>query len=260
MPGFGTTTTTYELSKALIKSLGATYVESSIKDIASSALKLVGHDLEKQDLTFENSQAWARKYVEWMSASRFKGIVLGTGDLSELILGWCTMYGDQASHYNPNAGLPKTLVWFMLENLSLLYIDSEPKVSSVLTKIRNLKPSPELIKPSSKSAITQISENSVGPYELQDFNIYHLLRWGDSPSRIARKAYAAHSGELPITQISKWLQILINRFLPNQFKRSTLPDGVLIGTIGVSPRDKFKIPSDAISTIWQEDISNIPIF
>ena len=259
MPGFGTAEETYELAVNLMQELGVTIREVDIKELANLAMSLTGHDGETQDLTYENSQAWARAYVEWMAASFDKGLVFGTGDLSELILGWCTYAGDQMSHYNANANLAKTAIWFMLESQAKMLERSHPRLAKILMAIRNLLPTPELLKNTNKTGIVQSSEDKVGKYLLQDFFIFHMLRWGDSPSRLARKIYEAYDHEISLEDIRKHLNILVRRFLPNQFKRSTLPDGVLVGTIGVSPRDKLKIPSDASNKIWLEDIESIPL-
>ncbi len=258
MPGFGTTNRTYANAVELIKSIGATFKEIPIKDVATLLFTKVGQDSKVHDLTFENTQAWSRKYVELVVASKEGGLVLGTGDLSELWLGWCTMYGDHASHYGINSGVPKTLISHLVRWVAEVEFASEKKVREVLLDILDTPVSPELL-PARSGKITQKTEEIVGPYELHDFFGYYFVRFGMKPSKIARIALAAFEGKYGIGEIKKWLRIFLTRFFANQFKRSVLPDGPKVGSVSPSPRDEWRMPSDiAVTNVWMKDWEKIP--
>jgi NAD+ synthase (glutamine-hydrolysing) len=186
-------------------------------------------------------------------------MVLGTGDLSELLIGWCTMFGDHASHYGINAGVPKTLITYLIRWSSDVIFAKEAEVQAVLTDILATEISPELLPPDARGNIAQKTEELVGPYELVDFFGYYLVRWGYDPSRIARLAQHAFDGKYDLATIKKWLNMFLQRFFGSQFKRSCLPDGPKVGMMSISPRGDWRMPSDAEVQAWLDELeANVP--
>ena len=256
MPGFGTTDRTKDNAVGLMQALGVTWKEISILPNAKKLLAQVKHKLEIEDATFENVQAWSRKFLELAMASQKKGMVLGTGDLSELALGWCTMFGDHASHYGVNAGIPKTLMTYLINwSIDGIFGD-EPEVQTFLRDIVNTPISPELKSPDASGNIQQKTEDELGPYELYDFYMYYFVRFGFSPKKIARMAIHAFDGieNRDLAVVRKFLRKFITRFFIHQYKRNCLPDGVKIGLVCLSPRGDWRMPSDASSKIWLDQI------
>jgi NH3-dependent NAD+ synthetase len=203
----------------LIEALGATAREASITEVAGAIFTGIGHDPQVEDLTFENVQAWARKMTLFAIASQEGGIDLGTGDLSEIALGWCTYGGDHISHYGINAGVPKTLVSRLIQWDAEVMFKDEPELRAALQDVLAVPISPELLRPSSTNAVTQLTEEVLGPYELQDFFLYYFTRFGFGPRRIARMALHAFDGRYEISEIRRWLLVFLQRFFANQFKR-----------------------------------------
>jgi NAD+ synthase (glutamine-hydrolysing) len=251
MPGFGTTDATYDAACDLIRTLDCTFREIEIRSVSSDVFSAVGHDPAVENVTFENVQAWARKFMLFSVASQEKGIDIGTGDLSELALGFATYGGDHMSHYGVNAGIPKTLITSLIAWASDHIFDGEPGVQDVLGRIQSIPVSPELLRPNADGTISQRSEDVVGPYELHDFFLYHFLRFGFGPQRIARLALHAFEGEYDLATIRKWLLEFLRRFFANQFKRDCVPDSPKIGSGGsLSPRGDWRMPSDAAVDAW----------
>lgn len=260
MPGFGTTSRTKNNAIELIKSLGASFYEIDITNVAKEIFKNVDHDIATTDLTFENVQAWSRKYTELSMASKHKGIVLGTGDFSELAIGWTTMFGDHASHYGINAGIPKTLVKSIIKWAAEDLFSANKVLKDVLNDILDTPISPELLPPNEKGEIAQVTEDKVGPYELHDFYSYYFMRFGMDPVKIARLTYEAYNDEFDLIIIKKWLKTYIKKFFMSQFKRSVLPDGPKVGSLSISPRDDWKMPSDILGNnqTWLNRVDEIP--
>lgn len=256
MPGLGTTGRTKDNALRLAKALGVTIKEVPITPLVLELFRSVGHDPNEKDLVFENVQAWMRKLIE-LSIACDKGIDLGAGDLSELMLGWTTMFGDHASHYGVNAGVPKTLISYLIRWTADEIFKNEPEVQATLRDILATPISPELL-PADNGKITQRTEDIIGPYELHDFFGYYLVRFGMSPLKIARLAHHAFDGKYSIAEIKKWLEVFITRFFRSQNKRSCLPDGPKVGLTCVSPRGDWRMPSDANPTIWLENWAKIP--
>jgi NAD+ synthase (glutamine-hydrolysing) len=251
MPGFGTTDATYDAACDLIRTLDCTFREIEIRSVSSNVFRAVGHDPAIENLTFENVQAWARKFMLFSVASQEKGIDIGTGDLSELALGFATYGGDHMSHYGVNAGIPKTLITTLIAWASEQIFADEPAVQEVLGRIQGMPVSPELLRPNADGSIKQRSEDVVGPYELHDFFLYHFLRFGFGPQRIARVALHAFDGEYDLATIRRWLLVFLRRFFANQFKRDCVPDSPKIGSGGsLSPRGDWRMPSDAAVEAW----------
>ena len=257
MPGLGTTERTYSNACALIRAVGATFREIDIKPAVRQFFGDIGHSEDKKDLVYENTQAWTRKLEELATAAQVRGIVLGTGDLSELALGWCTMFGDHASHYGVNAGIPKTLISYLIRWTADVVFEQEAAVRDVLLDILDTPISPELLPPRERE-IAQKTEESIGPYELHDFFIYYFMRFGFSPSRIARMALHAFEGKYALREIKTWLRVFIVRFFQNQFKRNCLPEGPKVGMTCISPRGDWRMPSDASPAVWLADLERIP--
>lgn len=255
MPGFGTTDRTYQNAINLMRLLGVTMKEISIVDATRGHLKDIDHSLEARDATYENAQARERTQILMDLANKYNGLVIGTGDLSELALGWATYNGDQMSMYGVNASIPKTLVRYLIDYVA--HYESEPMVQEILFDVLDTPVSPELLPPDKNGEITQKTEDLVGPYELHDFFIYYALRFGYTPSKIyflARQAFKeCYSPEV----ILKWLRTFYKRFFQNQFKRSSLPDGPKVGSICLSPRGDLRMPSDAHYDIWLKDLESI---
>lgn len=257
MPGFGTTDRTYRNAVALIRAVRATFLEIGITPIVEQVFKAIDYDRSDLSLVFENCQAWTRKLLELAVACQRHGIDLGTSDLSELMLGWTTMFGDHAAHYGVNVGVPKTLVSYLIEWTADEIFKDEPAVQEVLHDILATEISPELL-PHDSGTITQKTQETVGPYELHDFFGYYFTRFGFSPLRIGRLACHAFEGCYTIGEIKKWLRVYMTRFFANQFKRSCLPDGPKVGTTCLSPRGDWRMPSDAEADAWLRSVELIP--
>ena len=254
MPCFGTTDRTYQNACLLTQKLGATLREVNIKDAVRTHFRDIGHPEDKHDVTFENAQARERTQVLMDIANQTGGMVIGTGDMSELALGWATYNGDHMSMYGVNGGVPKTLVRHLVQYYADTCVDEELK--AVLLDILATPVSPELLPPKD-GEIAQKTEDLVGPYELHDFYLYYALRFGYEPSKIYRLAKESFAGMYDEETILKWLNTFYRRFFSQQFKRSCLPDGPKVGSVGVSPRGDLRMPSDACATIWLEDLKNI---
>ena len=250
MPCFGTTSRTKGNAQILAESLGTTFREIPIADAVNVHLRDIGHDPEQLDVTYENSQARERTQVLMDIANQMGGMVIGTGDLSELALGWATYNGDHMSMYGVNASIPKTLVRHLVKyqaSRALL------PLSDVLLDILDTPVSPELLPPKD-GEIAQKTESIVGPYELHDFFLYYILRYGFTPGKIYRLACYALGEKYDPAVILQWMRTFYRRFFSQQFKRSCLPDGPKVGTVGLSPRGDWKMPSDASFALWMEEI------
>jgi NAD+ synthase (glutamine-hydrolysing) len=248
MPGFGTTDRTYQNALDLMRLLGITIREISIKEACIQHFKDIEHDITVHDTTYENSQARERTQLLMDVANRENAIVIGTGDLSELALGWATYNGDHMSMYGMNAGIPKTLVRHLVQwEAEHNYTDD---IRAILLDIVNTPISPELIPAKEDGTIKQKTEDLVGPYELHDFFIYHFLRSGYRPKKIYYLACLTFEGLYDWAVIKKWLTTFFRRFFQQQFKRSCLPDGPKVGSVSLSPRGDWRMPSDASSASW----------
>jgi NAD+ synthetase len=255
MPGFGTTDRTYNNAINLIKSLGITFREVSIRDACLQHFSDIGHDVSNHDITYENTQARERTQILMDIANKENGMVIGTGDLSELALGWATYNGDHMSMYGVNCSIPKTLVKYLVQWIALNNVDDNSKVT--LLDIIDTPISPELIPADDDGNITQKTEDLVGPYELHDFFLYHALRFGSSPAKIFFLAQTAFGDKYGKETIKKWLHTFFRRFFAQQFKRSCLPDGPKVGSVSLSPRGDWRMPSDAAATIWLNEIERL---
>ena len=255
MPGFGTTGKTYQNSLKLMELLGITSVEIPIKDACIQHFKDINHDINDTSVVYENSQARERTQILMDYANKVGGLVVGTGDLSELALGWCTYNGDHMSMYGVNSGIPKTLVIWMVETIK--EDSSFATCKDVLTDILDTPISPELLPPDATGKIAQKTEDSIGPYALHDFFLYYMIRYGFSPTKIYNYAKIAFVRDFEREEILKWLKVFYRRFFNQQFKRSCSPDGVKIGTVGLSPRGDWVMPSDACANMWLAEIENI---
>ncbi len=254
MPCFGTTDRTYDNACKLAKTLGATLQEVDIREAVMRHFKDIGQDPDCHDVTYENSQARERTQVLMDIANRMGGLVIGTGDMSELALGWATYNGDHMSMYGVNAGVPKTLV----RHLVKYYADTchDRELEAVLLDVLDTPVSPELLPPV-EGSISQKTEDLVGPYELHDFFLYYMLRCGYSPEKIYRIACLAFQGMYEDDVIKKWLKTFCRRFFQQQFKRSCLPDGPKVGSVAVSPRGDLRMPSDASAALWRKQAENL---
>ena len=255
MPGFGTTDRTYHNAIDLMNSLGVSIREISIREACIQHFKDIGHDLNIHDVTYENSQARERTQILMDIANQTWGMVIGTGDLSELALGWATYNGDHMSMYGVNAGIPKTLVKHLVQWVAENGMDEASKAT--LLDIVDTPISPELIPADENGEIKQKTEDLVGPYELHDVFLYYFLRFGFRPSKIYFLAQTAFSGVYDDETIKKWLQTFFRRFFNQQFKRSCLPDGPKVGSISISPRGDWRMPSDASSAAWLKEIAEL---
>ncbi len=254
MPCFGTTVRTKSNAVKLCDELNA---ECRTVDIAGSVtkhLEEIGHDINNTNVVYENAQARMRTQVLMNIANETGGLVIGTGDLSELALGWATYNGDHMSMYGVNSSVPKTLVRYLVKYCADKTENAQ--LSEVLYDILDTPVSPELL-PAEGDNISQKTEDIVGPYELHDFYLYYMVRWGFSPKKIYRLAKHAFSGEYDDDTIIKWLEIFCRRFLGQQFKRSCLPDGPKVGTVALSPRGDWRMPSDAVASVWMDEIAEI---
>lgn len=254
MPCFGTTDRTYQNACLMTQKLGASLREVNIKEAVRVHFRDIGHPEDKHDVTFENSQARERTQVLMDIANQTGGMVIGTGDMSELALGWATYNGDHMSMYGVNGSVPKTLVRHLVQYYADTCTDEELK--AVLFDVLDTPVSPELLPPKD-GEIAQKTEDLVGPYELHDFYLYYILRFGYAPSKIYRLAKEAFAGMYDEETILKWLNTFYRRFFSQQFKRSCLPDGPKVGTVALSPRGDLRMPSDACVAIWLEDLKNL---
>ena len=257
MPGFGTTARTKNNSINIAEEYGCTLREISISDAVSQHFSDIGHDPEVRDITYENSQARERTQILMDVANQEGGIVIGTGDLSELALGWATYNGDHMSMYGVNCSIPKTLVRYLVSYESTRTADENPNLSKALADIVATPVSPELLPPTEDGKISQKTEETVGPYELHDFFLYYMIRYGFAPSKIYRLALIAFDGEYDADTIYKWEETFLRRFFTQQFKRSCVPDGPKVGTVSLSPRGDWRMPSDAKYTLWMEDLESV---
>ena len=246
MPGFGTTARTRSNADLLMETLGITALCIPIGEAVS---------LHFRDITYENSQARERTQILMDYANKVNGLVIGTGDLSELALGWCTYNGDQMSMYGVNASVPKTMVRWLVTGFARETKDNA--LHDVLLDIVDTPISPELLPADSHGNIAQKTEDSVGPYELHDFFLYHIMRFGDGPDKIAALAAKAFDKKYDLQTIYKWLKTFYKRFFSQQFKRSVMPDGVKVGSICLSPRGDWRMPSDASARIWLDRIQQL---
>ncbi len=254
MPCFGTTDRTYNNACLLTQKLGATLTEVNIKEAVRIHFRDIGHSEDVHDVTYENSQARERTQILMDIANKTGGMVIGTGDMSELALGWATYNGDHMSMYGVNGSVPKTLVRHLVRYYAETCEDQELK--DVLFDILDTPVSPELLPPKD-GEIAQKTEDLVGPYELHDFYLYYSLRFGYMPSKIYRLAKYAFAGEYDDETILKWLKTYFRRFFMQQFKRSCLPDGPKVGTVALSPRGDLRMPSDACATVWMKDLETL---
>ncbi len=255
MPGFGTTDRTYENALNLAKIFNATLKEISIKDAVLQHFKDIEHDVNIHDITYENSQARERTQILMDVANKENALVIGTGDLSELALGWCTYNGDHMSMYAINSSIPKTLIKYLIG----YFKEQNTECKDVLNDILNTPISPELLPPDSNGNIAQKTEDNVGPYILHDFFLYHFLRYGAKPSKIYYIACNTFKDEFNNETILKWLKVFVRRFFTQQFKRNCMPDGVKVGSVSLSPRGDLRMPSDADYEIWLNDLESIEI-
>lgn len=254
MPCFGTTDRTYTNACKLAKAYGAELEEINIKKSVLQHFEDISHDPEKCDVTYENSQARERTQILMDKANQCNGLVVGTGDLSELALGWATYNGDHMSMYGVNASIPKTLVRYLVDHEAQ---NAEGELSAVLYDVLDTPVSPELLPPEKDGTIKQKTEDLVGPYELHDYFLYYAVRFGFAPSKIFRMAVQSFEGSYTPETILKWLRTFFRRFFTQQFKRSCLPDGPKVGSVTLSPRGDWRMPSDASAALWLKEIDEI---
>ncbi|MBS6396822.1 MAG: NAD(+) synthase [Clostridiales bacterium] len=256
MPCFGTTDRTYTNACELTRRLGAELREVDIRESVNTHFRDIGHDSSVHDVTYENAQARERTQILMDMANQTGGMVIGTGDMSELALGWATYNGDHMSMYGVNASVPKTLV----RHLVRFYADTcqDEKLTEILLDILDTPVSPELLPPEN-GVISQKTEDLVGPYELHDFYLYYMLRFGFAPDKIYYLAKTAFAGEYDDETILKWLKTFCRRFFSQQFKRSCLPDGPKVGSVALSPRGDLRMPSDASAALWLDRLENMQL-
>lgn len=247
MPGFGTTSRTHNNSMKLINEYGAAFREIDITKSSLQHFEDIGHDKKMKDITYENAQARERTKILMDIANEENGIVVGTGDLSELALGWCTYNGDHMSMYSVNASIPKTLVEYIIKWVA---DNSKEEYKNIINDILDTPISPELLPPDENGNIEQKTEEQVGPYILHDFFLYHFLRYGAEPKKIYILACKTFKNDFKKEDIKHWLQVFIKRFFTQQFKRNCMPDGPKVGTVSLSPRGDLRMPSDASYNIW----------
>ena len=259
MPGFGTSDRTLTNALSLMKDMGITIKEIPIGDAVTLHFRDIGHDANVHDATYENSQARERTQILMDCANKYNGMVLGTGDLSELALGWATYNGDHMSMYGVNASIAKTLVKCLVrwiaDNVAVEAWGAQTRLT--LLDIVDTPISPELTPTDDEGKIQQKTEDLVGPYELHDFFLYHLMRYGSEPKKIYRLAKYAFAEDYDEATILKWLHTFYRRFFAQQFKRSCLPDGPKVGTVSLSPRGDLRMPSDACAELWLEQIASL---
>lgn len=254
MPCFGTTDRTYGNAVNLTKRLGATLREIRINEAVLIHLRDIGHDVDNHDVTYENAQARERTQILMNIANQMGGMVIGTGDMSELALGWATYNGDHMSMYGVNCSVPKTLVRYLVEYYALTC--EEEDLKEILLDVLDTPVSPELLPPKD-GEISQKTEDLVGPYELHDFFLYYIMRFGCSPRKIYYLATYAFGEAYSKEVILKWLKVFYRRFFSQQFKRSCLPDGPKVGSVALSPRGDLRMPSDAVARIWLEELETL---
>ena len=256
MPCFGTTDRTYTNACLMAEKLGTTLQEIPIKEAVKQHFQDIGHDETVHDVTYENSQARERTQILMDVANELGGLVIGTGDMSELALGWATYNGDHMSMYGVNAGVPKTQVRYIVQYYAEHCEDQQLK--KVLLDVLETPVSPELLPPK-EGEIAQKTEDLVGPYELHDFFLFYMMRYGFTPSKIYRLAVHAFAGVYEPEEIYRWLCKFYWRFFSQQFKRSCMPDGPKVNEVGLSPRGDLKMPSDACAALWVEDLKRITV-
>jgi NAD+ synthase (glutamine-hydrolysing) len=254
MPGFGTTGRTRSNAQRLAEYLNAKFLEIPIGKSVTQHFQDIGHDPENRDVTYENAQARERTQVLMDLANQYGGLVIGTGDLSELALGWATYNGDIMSMYGVNCSVPKTLVRHLVHHAA---VTGPEELRSILEDVLDTPVSPELLPPEENGEIAQKTEHIVGPYELHDFFLYYMMRFGFRPGKIYRMALAAFDGKYDGATIKHWLREFYRRFFANQFKRSALPDGPKIGSVSLSQRGDWRMPSDACAALWMEEIEGL---
>ncbi len=254
MPCFGTTDRTYNNAVNMIKALNVSFREINIKEAVTAHFKDIDHDIKIQNAAYENAQARERTQVLMDIANDVNGLVIGTGDLSELCLGWCTYNGDHMANYAINGSVPKTLIRYIVRYIS--DTANYPELSEILNDILDTPISPELL-PADKGKMEQKTEDIVGPYELHDFFIYYVLRWGFEPEKILFLAGEAFDADYDRETILKWMKVFYKRFFSQQFKRSCLCDGPAVGSVGVSPRGGLVMPSDAVAKVWLDEIDRL---
>ena len=253
LPSFGTSKKTFNNATLLSESLGVSFREINIGESVRLHFKDIGHDEQNHNVAYENAQARERTQVLMDVANDEDALMVGTGDLSEAALGWCTYNGDHMSFYDLNISVPKTLVRYVVEGYAIMH----PETKTALMNIIETPISPELLPPSSKGEIVQKSEDKVGPYELQDFFIFHYLRYGFSPKKLYFLAQQAFSYRYDNETLKKWLKVFFKRFFQSQFKRNCTPDGIKIGTVGLSPRGDLLMPSDAFVEDYLKEIDSL---
>ena len=251
MPGFGTTDRTYQNATKLVTNFGATLREISIKDACNQHFKDIAHDPTLHNVTYENTQARERTQILMDVANQCNGLVIGTGDLSELALGWATYNGDHMSMYAVNNSIPKTLVRYLVRYAASG--ETDKKAQTTLLDILDTPVSPELLPADENGLISQKTEDLVGPYDLHDFFLYYMLRYGFAPAKIFYLATKAFAQTYDDACIKKWLKVFLKRFFAQQFKRSCMPDGPKVGSVNLSPRGDWRMPSDASSELWLND-------
>jgi NAD+ synthase (glutamine-hydrolysing) len=242
MPGFGTTDRTYNNALELMKSLGVKIKEISIKDACVQHFKDIGHNPEIKDITYENTQARERTQILFDIANQQGCLLVGTGDLSEMAMGWCTYNGDHMSMYGVNASVPKTLVRYLVAYVADI---SDETTKNILLDVLDTPVSPELLPPDENGEIAQKTEDNIGPYELHDFFLYHFVRFGFDKEKLSVLAQKAFDGIYDKATVDKWLAVFIRRFFISQFKRSCVPDSPKVGSVSLSPRGDWRMPSDA---------------
>ena len=255
MPCFGTTDRTLKNALELMNKLGVQSKTIPIADACLQHFKDIEHSVDKLDLTYENSQARERTQVLMDYSGEIGGLVVGTGDLSELALGWCTYNGDHMSMYAVNCDIPKTLIRWIID--SLVENGTFANCKSVLSDILDTPISPELLPPDAAGKIAQVTEDLVGPYALHDFFLYYTVRFGFEPKKIYHLAKKAFCNDFDDETIKKWLKVFYRRFFTQQFKRNCVPDGVKVGSVGLSPRGDWSMPSDAVSSLWLKSIDEL---
>lgn len=257
MPGFGTTDRTYRNALDLMEALGVTRREISIADACVQHMADIGHDPSVHDITYENTQARERTQILFDLANKEGCLLVGTGDLSELAMGWCTYNGDHMSMYGVNAGVPKTLVRHIVQYVADTC--GNDTLRDVLVDILDTPVSPELLPTAADGTIAQQTEKLVGPYELHDFYLYYVLRFGFSPTKIYHLARTAFDGKYEPEVLLAWLKNFYRRFFAQQFKRSCLPDGPKVGSVTLSPRGDWRMPSDACNTLWMAELEKLEV-
>ena len=253
MPGFGTSSRTRGNAERLAHACGVSLETIDITDGCLQQFRDIGHDRAVQDVTFENVQARYRTMILMNKANQLRALVLGTGDLSEIALGWNTFNGDHMSHYNVNAGVPKTLVRYLVG-----WVAAQPRFADarpVLDDVLNTPISPELLPGDRPGTVFQKTEEIIGPYELHDFFLYHFARWASRPAKIQQLAEHAFAGRYDAGTIRTWLRLFVTRFFANQWKRSVMPDGPKVGSVALSPRGDWRMPSDAEVALWLQDLA-----